>query len=245
MKVRSSFGWGVLWFVVLLAGPAFAADVMEGAFMTGGVKVYIDPAKFDSTRYMAPPPVGMDAQEDMRAVERWQELRTKAMEARSLADSEQSVFIFADVLGDRFVADNFPMIKTFFHSIYRTESNLNKQGKDRWARQRPPASNANLKPVGKFANEGAYPSGHAAFGWLAGIVLADMVPENRDLIMARAREMSFNRVVGGVHFPSDVEAGRILAVACAVEIRNNPAYLADFEEARLELRKGLGLSLRP
>jgi len=86
-------------------------------------------------------------------------------------------------------------------------------------------------------------SQRAAFAWLTGIVLADMLPEMRQAIMARAREIGLNRVIGGIHYPSDVKAGRLLTVACAVEIRDNPAFLADFEEARQEVRKGLGLPL--
>ena len=234
----------VLVSAALLAGqPLGAREVMEGAVMVDNVKVYIDPAKFDSTRYMSGPPVGIEEQEDMKAVERWQELRSKEMADRSLADSQQTVFLFAEVVGEKFTEKNFPIAKKFFYSVYKTESNLNKQGKDRWERMRPPGKNSGLKPVGKFENLGSYPSGHAAFAWLTGIVLADMLPEMRQAIMTRAREIGLNRVIGGVHYPSDIEAGRLLAVACAVEIRDNRAFLADFEEARQEVRKGLGLPL--
>jgi acid phosphatase (class A) len=228
----------------LATTPIFATDLMNGAFMIDNVKVYIHPDKFDSTRYLSAPPIGIEEKEDMRIVERWQELRTKTMADKSLADSDQSVFIFSDVVGEKFIGKNFPIAKNFFTSLYKTESNLNKQGKEKWERMRPAAKNPNLKAVGKFENMGSYPSGHATFGWLTGIVLADMLPEMRHAIMVRAREIGLNRVVGGVHYPSDIEAGRMLAVACAVEIRNNPAFLADFEEARMEVRKGLGLPLK-
>ncbi len=164
------------------------------------------------------------------------------MASKSLSDSNQSIFIFADVLGDKFRTEGMPITSKFFTSVYKTESNLNKQGKERWERLRPPASNPNLKPVGKFDNEGSYPSGHATFGWLAEIVLSDMIPEKRDAIMRRAREYGLNRVIGGVHFPSDIEAGRILAVACAVEMRHSAAFLADFAEARAEVRRVLAFS---
>ena len=229
---------------LLLSAPSgfvLAADAVDGAVYVGKDRVYIDPAKFDSTRYMSPPPVGLEAEEDMLAVVRWQDKRTAAMAAQTVIDSEQSVFVFADVVGEKFSAANFPTARKFFRAVYRTESHLNKQGKERWARLRPPGQNDQIKPVSRFANQGSYPSGHAAFGWLTGIVLADMIPEKRDEIMARARAFGLNRIIGGAHFPSDVEAGRILAVACAVEMRNNPAFLADFAEAKREVRAGLGL----
>ena len=221
--------------------PAWADEPAAGVFFVGKDKVYIDPAKFDSTRYMSPPPTGLEAEEDMRSVERWQERRSASMAARTVVDSEQSVFILGDMLGSRFTANNFPKASAFFTAVYKTESHLNKQGKERWARLRPPGQNPEIKPVSRFANQGSYPSGHATFGWLTGIVLADMIPERRDEIMARAREFGLNRVIGGAHFPSDIEAGRILAVICAVEMGNNPAFLADFAEAKREVRAGLGL----
>ena len=71
--------------------------------------------------------------------------------------------------------------------------------------------------------------------------LFDDASRRYDEIMARARSFGLNRIIGGAHFPSDVEAGRILAVACAVEMRNNPAFLADFAEAKRDVRAGLGL----
>ena len=218
-----------------------ASELPAGTYLVGKDKVYIDPAKFDSTRYMSPPPTGLEAEEDMLAVVRWQALRSATMAAQTVLDSEQSVFVFADVVGAQFTAANFPKARKFFNAVYRTESHLNKQGKERWARLRPPGQNPDIKPVSRFANQGSYPSGHATFGWLTGIVLADMIPEKRDEIMKRARAFGLNRIIGGAHFPSDVEAGRILAVACAVEMRDNPAFLADFAEVKREVRAGLGL----
>jgi len=226
---------------VVIGFAASPLSSKEGAYIVDNVTVYIDPKTFDSTRYMSAPPAGSEELEDKLAVERWQNIRDQKMADRSLSDSKQSIFIFSDVLGEGFRSEEFPITAKFFESVYKTESYLNKQGKERWARMRPPASNPGLKPVGKFGNEGSYPSGHAAFGWLAGIVLADMVPEKREQIMNRAREYGLNRVIGGVHFPSDIEAGRILAVACAVEMRHSLAFLADFAKARSEVRKGLGL----
>ena len=160
-------------FFTAQSGFVLAAEV-EGAVYVGKDRVYIDPAKFDSTRYMSPPPVALEAEEDMLAVVRWQERRTAAMAAQTVIDSEQSVFVFADVVGNKFNAANFPKARKFFNAVYRTESHLNKQGKERWARLRPPGQNDQIKPVSRFANQGSYPSGHAAFGWLTGIVQARM-----------------------------------------------------------------------
>src|SRR2546423_173969 len=57
----------------------------------------------------------------------------------------------------------------------------------------------------------SYPSGHARYGAVTAILLANMVPEKRRELFARGWDYGESRVVGGVHFPTDVESGRILA----------------------------------
>lgn len=223
--------------------PSQASEVMEGAVIVKGVKVYIDPDEFESTHYLAPPPEGIHTDDDMALVMRWQDRRTPEMAQVALEDSEQSVFRWADVLGLEWKEENFPIAKQFFHQVYKTESYLNKQGKAKWNRARPGAVNEDIEAVSEFKNYGSYPSGHAAFSHFTAIVLSDMVPEKREEIMRRGWEKAFNRVIGGVHFPSDVEAGRMLGAICAVMVKDNPAFLADFEEAREEVRQGLGLPL--
>ena len=48
---------------------------------------------------------------------------------------------------------------------------------------------------------------------MTAILLAAMVPEKRAEIFARGWEYGENRLVAGVHFPSDIESGRIAATA--------------------------------
>jgi acid phosphatase (class A) len=74
-----------------------------------------------------------------------------------------------------------------------------------------------------------------------GIVLADLVPEKRSQIMARASEYGFNRVVGGVHYRSDIEAGRIAGSVIAQALFMSEDFRTQLAAARAELRKVLGL----
>jgi acid phosphatase (class A) len=203
---------------------------------------YIDAKRFDSLRFLSPPPTGMEAEEEMRIVLQWQSIRTEAMAQKAIADADQSIFNFSDVLGPLFNRQQLPLINYFFNGIYKTESALNRQGKNHWNRLRPPFQNATVKPVGEYTNEGSYPSGHSTFSWLAGILLSDMVPEKKSELMLRARLMGLNRVIGGFHFPSDVEAGKILAVVCLQEMKSNAQFQADFHAARQELRQALHLA---
>jgi acid phosphatase (class A) len=69
------------------------------------------------------------------------------------------------------------------------------------------------------------------------IVLADLLPERRAAIFARGWVFAKQRPLGGVHYPSDIEAGRICAAAVVARLWQEPAFRADLEAARTELRK--------
>jgi acid phosphatase (class A) len=78
-----------------------------------------------------------------------------------------------------------------------------------------------------------------------GLVLADMLPEYADKIMARADEYASHRVTAGVHYPSDVEAGKHAGTALAAFLFASPAFQPDYAAARQELRAALKLPLEP
>ena len=44
---------------------------------------------------------------------------------------------------------------------------------------------------------------------------------------ARADEAALDRVIGGVHYPTDIEAGKRLGEAIYAELRKNPAFQRD------------------
>lgn len=81
----------------------------------------------------------------------------------------------------------------------------------------------------------SYPSGHTAYGWTAALVLARVAPERAPAILARAQDYADSRVICGMHFPSDVEAGRQLATAVVSQLDQYPEFQRDLERARAEL----------
>lgn len=198
-------------------------------------KVYLSPSQFDSTRFLAPPP---DAQETQREIESMlilQKNRTPQQVMETLADVRQNVLMFADVMGPQFTRANLPATIKLFDKLYQTQRPINRQGKEKWKRVRPPSADERLTPS-TFYKSHSYPSGHATYAYLAGIVLADLVPQKSEQIYERAFAFGENRVIGGVHYPSDVEAGRRLASMIAVLIQQNPDFQRDVAAARAELK---------
>ena len=47
------------------------------------------------------------------------------------------------------------------------------------------------------------------------MVLAELRPERREALLAQGRQVGVNRVIGGVHYPSDIEAGQKLGARLA------------------------------
>lgn len=93
----------------------------------------------------------------------------------------------------------------------------------------------------KAIDNSSYPSGHATFGTLCAIFLAQMVPEKQAELFARAEEYRQSRLIVGAHFRSDIEAGRALGTAAAAIISQNFAFQRDLAAARSELRAALNL----
>lgn len=85
--------------------------------------------------------------------------------------------------------------------------------KKRFQRPRPFRVDSGLIPCISKPRLGddAYPSGHSTIGYALALVLSEKFPEKRDLILKQGFQIGENRVIGGVHHPSDVLAGRRLA----------------------------------
>jgi acid phosphatase (class A) len=66
-------------------------------------------------------------------------------------------------------------------------------------------------------------------------LLAELIPEKREALLEKGREIGWLRVIGGVHFPSDVFAGRVLGQALAREFLRSEKFQADLAAAHAEL----------
>jgi acid phosphatase (class A) len=84
-------------------------------------------------------------------------------------------------------------------------------------------------------NDGSYPSGHSSLGWTWTLVLAELAPDRDDAILQRGFAYGQSRVICGVHWQSDVNAGRVMGAGVVARLHNDPTFRADFEAARQEL----------
>jgi len=218
---------------LLAFAPAYADDA----------KPFIDNTVVDLTTILPPPPANDSAKTmaELGEVLTIQVTRTPEMAARAKADDEEVVWRFDDVLGPKFSKDALPNTAAFFDRIAATEGAVVDPAKKIFARQRPHQMSDLVKPVVDLSKSAGWPSGHATLGTVMGIVLSDMVPEKRSELMARAWEYGNNRLIAGIHFPSDIEMGRISGSVIAFELTQNGDYKAEYDAAKTELRDALGL----
>jgi acid phosphatase (class A) len=105
-------------------------------------------------------------------------------------------------------------------------------------RPRPPVGNTRPICVPRetwIETDGSYPSGHGLIGWSWALVIAEVAPEHASAVLARGRDFGDSRVVCGVHYPSDIEAGRYLGSALVSRLHQDPAFVSDLATARAEV----------
>ena len=164
--------------------------------------------------------------------------RTPAQVAQAMADDkEESIFIYRAQLGEWFNAQTLPQVAALSARVKNDEGINTAEAKTGFARVRPYNQDHTLHPVcaTKTKND-SYPSGHTTSGYLMALTLVDMLPEQRDMILARANDYAYNRLVCGVHFRSDTEASKLLAYAIHAVMATKPAYQQELAAARAELR---------
>jgi membrane-associated phospholipid phosphatase len=94
------------------------------------------------------------------------------------------------------------------------------------------------------ATDGGFPSGHTNAAYLSALALAYAVPQRFQDLLTRASELGDNRIEAGMHSPTDVIGGRVLATYFAIRAlndRTNAALLADaYAQAQTYLSQACG-----
>lgn len=99
------------------------------------------------------------------------------------------------------------------------------RAKGMYDRPRPYDANPLIRPCIEEESSTAYPSGHAVFSRVMAMVLSKIYPERAQAFMKRADLVAESRVLGGVHHPTDIEAGKKLADMMAEELVSSESFI--------------------
>jgi len=145
---------------------------------------------------------------------------------------------FGCALGVEVTPETAPKVVNVMRRAGRDIGPAVNRPKDLYNRQRPYLIDDGEICVPKsdsLAKSPDYPSGHATWGWMWGLILAEMAPDRAGPILARARAYGESRAVCGVHNASSVDAGRTNASALVAALHGEAEYRADVEAGRAEL----------
>ncbi len=168
------------------------------------------------------------------------------------ADYNKIFTSFNGAMGIALSEENTPVLWKLMKSLHKDLGKATKHPKDYYKRVRPfatfnePCGDPNASE--KLASSPSYPSGHTTTAWGIGLVLAEINPEGMDSIFSRAYQVGISRVILGVHYKSDTQAGYMLASMVVAHLHSIPAFMELLQEAKaefLEKKSATAIELQP
>jgi acid phosphatase (class A) len=138
------------------------------------------------------------------------------------------------LFGPEFKKENFPLLLALIKDVNDDLRPMVDASKKRYARARPYAVDPRVKPCVALPTNDSYPSGHAYTAYMRAAVLSEVFPDKRAALFDRARYFAWGRILGGVHFPTDLDGGRRLAEAGFAEVKKSAAFRAAVEKCQKE-----------
>jgi acid phosphatase (class A) len=181
---------------------------------------------------------------------RWQADRSVFLETRKFKDTPRWAFAQGDVnsagliqnmscaVGVELSQQRAPKTTAMLFRAARDSTRMTNLPKDIYKRPRPYLVDEGAICVDRsedLAKSPDYPSGHNTFGWMVGLILAELAPDRATPILARARAFGEGRLVCGVHSLSAVEAGRMNGSILVAGLHGSAEFRKDMEIARQEI----------
>jgi acid phosphatase (class A) len=230
--------WLGLWFVAIMGLAAFvAADAIDSAAAPATQPVNATTSSSIDFHALLGDPPAVDSpvqQVELAQILELQAGRTPADEKRCKDEVSVTVFGFSAQMGSWFTEKNLPITARLMNEAYAHSKVLSEAAKRIWDRKRPPFDDPRIKPCVAADTDGSYPSGHATRSMLWAHLLIAILPQQTEGLLARANQIGDDRVLAGVHFPSDVAAGKILGAEIAKELLADEEFQTKLAAARAE-----------
>jgi len=223
-----------------LLRPFFALAALALAGTSGLFAAYLPAGTPDAIALLAPPPAAgsAEAKADLENTLVIHTAATPAELALAKDENKLTIFHFAPAIGAWFAPGKLPRTEALFKAVEAEAKAATDDAKKFYQRPRP----YHLEPA-RFPHSVehedpthySYPSGHSTRGTVFAFLLAELLPDHRDAILAKGREAGWLRVQGGVHFPTDIYAGRVLGQELARDFLHSPEFQADLVAVKAEL----------
>ena len=155
--------------------------------------------------------------------------------AVEMADGPSVFALGREIFGDWFNRENLPKTADILRQTSKAASPVLHAAKKNWHRPRPYVRSNLISPVvAKSSDAGSYPSGHCFGLAVPEFVLSAAFPEHAAAFDASIHRMMWGRIIGGVHYPTDTEAGRLLAKDVVGKMLKTKAMTDAIETIRAE-----------
>ncbi len=237
MKKLSSPLLAFLFTFTLTVQAKDAGDASMGMGSATNIAPYFDPASVDLKALLPDPPAdgSPTTLKEIELILQKQAARTPAEVARAREEVHLNVWLFENVLGSWFTKKNLPATAALFAHVDATEHPVIDSAKKFWDRPRPLLQDKRIHPPIDLPKNASYPSGHSTVGDLDALILAELAPDLKDALVARGLQIGDDRVIAGVHFPSDVAAGHTLANALFARLMASAEFQGDLAKAKAEV----------
>jgi len=205
---------------------------------------YLAGHEVDFQTILGPPPA-MDSRwdrADQELVEAYQNVDDARFESAKL-DESQLYGRFDQAFGRTIGSGTTPMLVTLLDRALVDVDTTASAAKSHFSRPRP-FQRMQLhrvcnrgdapKPEEHPMHGASYPSGHSVHGWTVAMILARVAPDRAQALMDRAEEYEESRLICGMHFPTDIEAGQVVAAAVVSRLDTSNEFRADLAKARKE-----------
>jgi acid phosphatase (class A) len=227
--------------------PPTSPDVV-GEFRKGSgyLNGYLDPKTLpDSLALLPEPPAAGSAQAaaDLDTHRRTRALRDTPRWAQAVQDVNLKFPAAADTFAcalDMPISEAAtPHLNMLLRRTLLDAGLATYRAKDTYNRARPfvALGEGTCSPAEEKAltKDGSYPSGHAALGWAWALVLTELAPDRANAVLARGQAFGDSRVVCGVHWASDVEAGQRIGSATVARLHADATFRAQAALAKAEI----------
>jgi acid phosphatase (class A) len=178
-----------------------------------------------------PAPGSDDAKADIAIVLWLQRTRSVADEERARRDVGLGLAAFAPALGDGFASASHPRTAALIDRAHAAATAPIRGAKARFGRVRPYDADRRVEPLDR-EDTPSYPSSHATRGLLVARILGELSVGRAGALLDAGRRVGHDRVLAGVHYPTDVLAGQRLGDALADALLADRAFRAELEAVR-------------
>lgn len=170
-------------------------------------------------------------------LERNTQRAAQAIADASLADDDV-IGGFAASTGVDISSNALPQVVRLLKIVKSTLSEQAATMKTMWSRTRPYVhmGDTTLIPGDeeRYRNVSSYPSAHAMVGWGIALALTEVMPAVQNLALKRGYEYGRSRVIAGYNYPTDVQAGQVMAACMLTMMRNDQRFNSLLEAAKQE-----------